>query len=248
LPELRDSGNCVLQNLPRKKDDKMNSGDFILIDYVARIKESGSIFDITKEDVAKTEGMYNPQFKYGPVPVIIDANFVLPGLNESLKEMKVGDKKMVEVPPEKGFGKREPDLIKLIPESKFKEQDIDTTPGQAVTVNRARGIILSNDGGRVRVDFNHPLAGKALTYDVEIKEEITDLEKRIKAIIYYFLAIDDADTEVKIIGKEAEIVFKKKYDVLNENKQAMANTIIKWAGGIEKVWFKDAFELVEKKD
>jgi len=226
----------------------MKSGDFVKIDYVGKIKESGEIFDITKEDVAKKEGIYNPQFKYGPVPVIIDANFVMPGLNEALKEMNVGDKKTIEVPPEKGFGKREADLIKLIPESKFKEQDINPIPGQTVTVNKAKGTILSNDGGRVRVDFNHPLAGKTLVYDVEIVEEIKDLEKRIKSIIFYFLGVEEADSEIKVNEKEVEIVFKKKYNILNETKQTIANVIIKWAGGIEKVWFKDLFELVEKKD
>ena len=92
VPELCASWDCILQNMQRDKDDQMNSGDFIRIDYVGKIKESGEIFDITKEDAAKQEGIYNPQFKYGPVPVIIDANFVLPGLNEVLKEMKVGDK------------------------------------------------------------------------------------------------------------------------------------------------------------
>lgn len=226
----------------------MNSGDFIKIDYVGRIKESGEIFDITKEDVAKQEKIYNPQYKYGALPVIIDANFVLPGLNEALKEMNVGDKKIIEVPPENGFGKREADLIKLIPESKFKEQDIDTTPGQTVNINKAKGIILSNDGGRVKVDFNHPLAGKTLVYDLEVKEEIKDLEKRVKAVIFYFMGIEDVDSEVKKNGKEVEIMFKQKFDVLNETKQSMSNIIIKWVGGVEKVWFKDAFELMEKKD
>lgn len=226
----------------------MNSGDFIKINYVGRIKESGEIFDITKEDVAKQEGIYNPQYKYGALPVIIDANFVLPGLNEALKEMKVGDKKIIEVPPEKGFGKREADLIKLIPESKFKEQDIDPTPGQTVNINKAKGIILSNDGGRVKVDFNHPLAGKTLVYDLEVKEEIKDLEKRVKAVIFYFMGIEDVDSEVKMNAKEVDIMFKQKFDILSETKQSMSNIIIKWVGGVEKVWFKDAFELVEKKD
>src|SRR3989338_4717064 len=248
VPELCASWDCILQNMQRDKDDQMNSGDFIRIDYVGKIKESGEIFDITKEDAAKQEGIYNPQFKYGPVPVIIDANFVLPGLNEVLKEMKVGDKKIIEVPPEKGFGKREADLIKLIPGSKFKDQDIDPMPGRTVEVNKMKGTILSNDGGRVRIDFNHTLAGKTLVYDLEIMEEIKDLEKRIKAIIYYFLAIEDVESEVKVNEKEVEIMFKQKYDILNETKQAMSNVMIKWAGGIEKVWFKDAFELVEKKD
>lgn len=71
----------------------MNSGEFVLIDYVGRVKDSNEIFDITKEDVAKKEGVYKNEFKYGPVPIIIDADFVLPGLNEAAKEMEVGQKK-----------------------------------------------------------------------------------------------------------------------------------------------------------
>ncbi|MFH0710977.1 MAG: FKBP-type peptidyl-prolyl cis-trans isomerase, partial [Candidatus Aenigmatarchaeota archaeon] len=106
-------------------------------------KRAGWYLTSLKRMWQKKEGIYNPEFKYGPIPVIVDANFVMPGLNEVLKEMKVGEKKTVEVPPENGFGKRFPDLIKLIPESKFREQDIDPTPGQTITMNKAKGVILS---------------------------------------------------------------------------------------------------------
>jgi len=110
----------------------MKSGDFVYVDYVGRIKDSGQIFDLTREEVAKKEGVENPNFKYKPVPIIIDAKFVIAGLNDALKEMKVGEKKKVEILPAKSFGERKEELVKIIPLSKFKEQNLDPFPGAVV--------------------------------------------------------------------------------------------------------------------
>jgi len=85
----------------------MKNGDFIQIDYVGKIVESGEIFDLTKEDLAKEKGLHNPNFKYGPIPVIIGANFVVKGLDNGLKEMQVGDKKNITIKPEDAFGERD---------------------------------------------------------------------------------------------------------------------------------------------
>ncbi|MCS7123542.1 MAG: FKBP-type peptidyl-prolyl cis-trans isomerase, partial [Candidatus Aenigmarchaeota archaeon] len=77
----------------QRKGEKMNTGDFVYIDYVGRIKDTGEIFDLTKEDLAKKEGIYKPEIKYKPIPIIVDAKFILSGLNKALKEMKVGEKR-----------------------------------------------------------------------------------------------------------------------------------------------------------
>jgi FKBP-type peptidyl-prolyl cis-trans isomerase 2 len=219
----------------------MNSGDFVYVDYVGRIKESGEIFDLTKEDVAKKENLYNKEFKYGPVPIAVDADFVLPGLSEALKEMKVGERKTVEIKPEKAFGERNTELIKLIPEARFKEQDIDARPGNFVTVNRLRGKIVSVDGGRIKVDFNHPLAGKTLEYGLEVVGQITEQDEKIKAVVYYFTSIAREDMEVKVADTVVEIEFKKQFNIAKEAKDVIAKNIIRWIKPIEKVKFVDVF-------
>jgi len=218
----------------------MNSGDFILVDFVGRIKDTREIFDITKEDVAKKELIYRPEFKYKPVPMIVDSNFILPGLNDALKEMKIGEKKTVDIPPEKAFGNRNPELIKLIPEARFKEQGTDATPGSFVTINQIRGRIISVDGGRVKVDFNHPLAGKVLEYELEILKKITELKEKIKSVFYYFTGLEEVEVIIK--NEEAEINIKKKVNILVEAKERIAKTIIKWIKGIKKVKFIEEFE------
>jgi len=221
----------------------VNPGDLVFIDYIGKIKDTGEIFDLTIEEVAKSEKIHNDKVKYKPIPVVVDGNFVVNGLNDALKEMKVGEKKTVEIIPERAFGPRLPDLIRLIPEARFKEQDIDATPGSFVTINRLRGKILSIDGGRVRVDFNHPLAGKTLVYDIEIKSEVKDQKGKAAAIFYYFTGIENEDAEIKIVGYVAEVELKKRYDIAGDTKQIISSVILKWDKSLKKVKFSEVFEM-----
>jgi len=219
----------------------MKTGEFVLIDYVGKVKDTNEIFDITKEDVAKKEGVYKKEFRYGPVPIIVDAEFVLPGLNESVKGMEIKQKKTVELTPERAFGKRSEELIKLIPETQFHAQGIEPEVGSYITINKLRGKVMSIDGGRVRLDFNHPLAGKTLVYEIEVVGIISENSEKVKAVVYYFIGVPNEIVITEIKGKEVEISFTKKIDILTEAKQTIADTIIKWTE-IEKVKFTDVFE------
>ena len=84
----------------------MEKGDFIRIAYVGRL-ESGEILDLTDEELAKKEGIFNKKARYVPIPVIIGAGFVLPGLEKALEGMGLNEKKDVMVEPKDGFGERD---------------------------------------------------------------------------------------------------------------------------------------------
>jgi len=226
----------------------MEDGDFVYIDYVGKVKDSGEIFDITNEQAARKEGAFREGFKYGPVPIVVGAEFVLPGLNDALKDMKVGETKKAEISPARAFGERNPDYVKLIPEARFKEQDIDVEVGQYVTVNRLRGKVLSIDGGRINVDFNHPLAGKTLVYDLTVVSKIDNDSEKVQSLVYYFVGVDKADVGVEMRGKEVDVEFKKKPDVHNDAKETIASNVMKYVKGVERVRFVDIFENAEKKD
>jgi FKBP-type peptidyl-prolyl cis-trans isomerase 2 len=217
----------------------MKEGDFVRIDYVGRIVESGEIFDLTKEDYAKQEGVFTPEVKYGSVSIVIGANLVVKGLENALKEMKVGDKKKVKVKPEDAFGERKTEFIKLVPIAEFKKQDMTPYPGMLVNINRLRGRVLSVSGGRVRVDFNHPLAGKELEYDVEIKEQVSDPVEKIKAIMENYLK-DIKNAEVSIQNELVEIKIKNE-DVPRMIKKTISDMIMKWIENIKKTRFIDEF-------
>ncbi|MEM7818858.1 MAG: peptidylprolyl isomerase [Candidatus Aenigmatarchaeota archaeon] len=219
----------------------MNTGDFVYIDYVGRVKDTGEIFDLTKEDLAKKEGIYNPEIKYKPIPIIVDAKFILAGLNKAIKEMKVGEKRKVEIKPEEAFGERNPALVQTIPLSSFKEQKIEPKVGEIVNVAGFRGRIVSISGGRVKVDFNHPLAGKTLEYEIEIVGEIKDTKEKVEAIVFYFTGIEKEDFEVNLKEKSVEIEFKKIFNLTREVKERIANNIKEWVK-LEEVRFIDVFK------
>lgn len=224
----------------------MNTGDFVSIDYIGRVKDTGEIFDVTMEEAAKKEKVYDAHVVYRPINVVVDANFIIKGLDDVLKEMKVGEKRTILVEPEKAFGPRNPDFIKPIPLSNFKGQNIDPTPGSYITINNVRGRIISADGGRVRVDFNHPLAGKKLEYEIEVKKEITDVAERVKAIVGYMTGIVFEKIHVKVNEKEAEVKVDAKQELPANTKKSIADLAIKWVKGIEKIKFVDEYSGEQK--
>ncbi len=215
----------------------MKDGDFIRVDYVGRIKESGEIFDVTREEVAKENGVHDSKFKYGPVPVIIGSNFVIKGLEKELREMKVGEKKNITVNSKDGFGERSEKLIRLIPIAEFQKQNIDPFPGMPIMMSNIAGKVISVSGGRVKVDFNHPLAGKELEYDIEVKNEIKNDDDKVKAMIELF--IKDNNSSVKIDGDVAEILINS--DVHRPTKETIAETVKKWVSSVKKVKFIEEF-------
>jgi FKBP-type peptidyl-prolyl cis-trans isomerase 2 len=220
----------------------MKPGDFVEVEYIGRIKETGQIFDLTKEDVAKKEDVYSPKATYGPVVLIVGADFILKGLDKALRDMKVGDKKNVEIPPEGAFGEKKTELVQLLPLAKFKEQNLDPTPGAIVNIGVMKGRIVTVSGGRVKVDFNHPLAGKTLEYDIEIKSRLTGNVEKVKAVVNYFTGISEVDVEYK--NGEVEIEIKKRVDVTRPVKSMVAQAVVKWCDA-DKVKFVEAFEKKE---
>ena len=219
----------------------MQSGDFIYIDFTGRVKDTKEVFDVTDEKVAQKENIYSKKVRYGQIPVIVDGGFVLKGLDEALLTMKIGDKKTVTITPEKAFGERKTEMIKLMPMATFKEQNIDPTPGGYVNINNFNGRVISVNGGRVNVDFNHPLAGKSLEYEVEVKSEVKDLVEKIKCVVGYFLNIDAKDVEVALGEKSAEVKLKGNLDLPGVVKKRIADTIFKWVKEVEKLRFTDEY-------
>lgn len=224
----------------------MKDGDFVSVDYVGRVKGTNEIFDLTMEDVAKKEDAYNPKIKYKPVTLIVGGGFILRGLDDALKDMKVGEHKTFEVAPDKAFGERKDEMVKPMPLARFKEQRIEPFPGAVINIGELRGRIVSVDGGRVKVDFNHPLAGKTLVYDFEVKAAVEKPEEKIKSIVFYFTGIDDVDARVSDGAAELEIL--RDVDIVRPVKSMIAETAIRWCG-VDKVKFIESFEhKAEKPD
>lgn len=216
----------------------MQKGDFIRIGYVARL-ESGEIFDLTDGELAKKENIFNPKISYRPIPIIVGAGFVIPGLDKALLEMNVGDKRAIEVLPEDGFGNRDPKLVRVVPRKVFSDNRMEPQQGMIVDFSGMKGRIQSVSGGRVRVDFNNPLAGKKLVYELEVKERVDEPEKMIRMVLEFF-GIEKA--EVKL-GEAAEIETSKLPVEVKEKISSLVIEHIKPEGKpIGKVKFIETYE------
>ncbi len=173
----------------------MENGTFVRIDYVGKIRESGEIFDLTYEGIAKEKKIFNPHTKYGPVTIILGNRQILPSLESRIKDMKPSEKKAVVLEPKEAFGERSQDFIKVIPLSNFTRQNMHPAAGRFITLaNNLQGRVVSVSGGRVKIDFNHPLAGKALEYEVVLNKIIEKPEEKVAAIFSYYGNADEKST------------------------------------------------------
>lgn len=203
----------------------MEEGDVVRINYVGRLKGSGELFDTTRKEVAAKEDAVNPNASYRPVPLIVGAGMVVEGLDQEVLELDVGERAEVTVPPEKAFGEREGDLIKTFSERKFKDQDMSPYPGMRINLDGKLGRILSVNSGRVRVDLNHPLAGKTLEYEVEVKEKVEGKKGKVKAVGEFYLG---EEPEVKVEDGKATIEVNEK---INEGiREELKNKVEEFLG------------------
>jgi FKBP-type peptidyl-prolyl cis-trans isomerase 2 len=212
---------------------QIKKGDFVEVDYVGKVKEGGIVFDTTKEDVAKKNNIHNKDAHYKPIIVCVGENQLLKGIDEAL-EGKTQGKHAFTVPPEKGFGKKSAKLLQLISTSKFREQNITPLPGLQVNIDGIMGVVKTVTGGRVIVDFNHPLAGKTLEYEVEIKRVVTDEKEKVDALLNL---VNLKDFETRIVNDAAEITIKS--EIPKEVQQKIGEEI-KRLTSVKSVEFKTA--------
>ncbi|ACS34050.1 FKBP-type peptidyl-prolyl cis-trans isomerase [Thermococcus gammatolerans] len=234
---------------------KVEKGDVIRLRYTGRIKETGEIFDTTDEEIAKQAGIYKESGVYGPVPIAVGAGHVIKGLDEQLEGLEVGKKYEIIVPPEKGFGKRDPKLIKVFTLGQFRRQGIIPFPGMPIEIEseggrKIKGRVLTVSGGRVRVDFNHPYAGKHLIYEVEIVEKVEDPIEKVKAMIELRLPRIDTNKVVIEVGeKDVTINFTPVLEEIDKNTLVLGEILLesdlKFIG-YEDVTFKPNVEELLK--
>ncbi|MFX0107000.1 MAG: FKBP-type peptidyl-prolyl cis-trans isomerase [Candidatus Hodarchaeota archaeon] len=194
----------------KKAETSVKDGSLIYLDYVARTKDDGLIFDLTIEDVAKKEGLYKEDDRYEPILVSVGSNWLLDAIEDELVGMKVNEKKTIEVPPERGAGNRDESLVKMIARAKLEKQGVRVVKGERIEFGKERGFITAVLPRKVRVDFNPPLAGKVLVFEVEIKGIVSEPEDKIHAVLKRRIpAIPEDKYDVKVKGKTITIEFPK---------------------------------------
>jgi len=169
----------------------LKENDFIEIEFTGKAQD-GEVFDSNIKEELDKLGSKAPA---KPFVFKLGKDMFLRGVDKFLIGKDVGEYDIT-LEPEEAFGKRDPSLMHIVPMKMFRDQNIRPFPGLSLNFDGRIGKILSVSGGRVRVDFNNPVAGKVVEYKIKVNRVVDDEKEQIKAIIDFLLR-KEFDFEIK---------------------------------------------------
>jgi FKBP-type peptidyl-prolyl cis-trans isomerase 2 len=227
--------------------ETIEKGDIVWLEYDAwTINPNGTqtLFDTTHEEVAKKEGKVDEKKVYIETPVVAGKGRLFEGLDTALVGAKIGETKEVLIPADKGAGARDPRLVELKTEREFLRQEIDPEVGMEVSIGGKHGIVTAVSAGRVRVDFNNPLAGKTLKYVVKPTRKAQTPEERVRAVIDMDYGLGDqfkihltegtAEVQLPDVCKTDEKWFVSKFRVVADLRELTELKTIRFLEEYEK--------------
>lgn len=234
----------------------LSDGDFVLVEYSLRVKDTGKLVDTTSEEEAKKEGTYDPRERYGPRLVIVGEGRLLPGLEKALKELDEGQEKTIEIPPEDAFGKRDPSKIKIMHRNAFLKSGVVPEPGKVVEINGQLAVIRSITGGRVVVDFNHPLAGRTIEAKIKVVKVLKAPEEKLLHLVLRRLPPSIKEDDVKIEyapeEKKARVIMNEKALGIQDLQVAKRIVVLEAAkylkDEVKEIEFVETVKLETKKE
>ncbi|MHA1601814.1 MAG: hypothetical protein ACTSUI_02290, partial [Promethearchaeota archaeon] len=140
--------------------------------------------------------------------IIGKKGFVEDKIDEVLKSgIKFFEEKTIELEPEDAFGNREGNKIEKVSEKQYKKDMKGERPYPGAPYNDKKGrhgTILRAAQGRCLVDFNHPLAGRKVSYRIKVTDKIDGFENRAKALLARRLGNQMAMADLFIIKHEKD--------------------------------------------
>ncbi len=136
-------------------------GDTVKVHYTGRLND-GSEFDSSLERQ--------------PLEFVIGQGQIIPGFEQAVVGMSQGDTKTIEIAPENAYGPRHDEAVQEIPKSALPESiQAELQTGMRLQANDPNGrplmlTVTHVAEENITVDANHPLAGQALTFDLELVE------------------------------------------------------------------------------
>src|SRR5436853_6086002 len=227
----------------------VKAGDFLLVNFTLKVKESGETVDTTYDAVAKDTHLHREDSIYGPRFIILGEGWLPKGLEDSLVGADVGKQTTVELPPDKGFGTRDPAKMRLVPLRRFRDKGIDPTPGAQIEFDGRPATVRAVGAGRVQVDYNHPLAGRTLVYDVSIDKVLENENEKILSLIA--LRIPEVPKEKFALKKhQTDLTIEVPEEAfylggLQVAKKAVTSDLQKFFPDIDTVAFQEVFKRSE---
>ena len=136
-----------------------------------------------------------------PIVFIQGVGNIIPGLEKALYGLEIGDKKKVHVTPEEGYGEVDPEAIQKVPRDEFPS-DIPLEKGVNLEMKDEDGeifsaVIVEVYSDNVKLDFNDPLAGKHLDFEIEIVELREATKEELDHGHVHFEDFDEEDDEAE---------------------------------------------------
>ena len=223
----------------------LEKGSLVLVDYTARVKDTNEVFETTREEEAKKAAeLYDPTRKYEPRLVSVGEGWVLKGLDEALANAGVGDKLNVEVTPDKGFGERDKDKVRMNPQRKLGDKADEVGVGDVIEVDDRTAIVRYVGSGRIQVDFNHRFAGRTLLYDVNVMKKLDSDSEKVGALVRRRTGLEDSKVKVNLAAPNLEIELPEEAflaEGLQIIKRAVANDVFKFVPSVKTVKFVENY-------
>ncbi|MCK4670842.1 MAG: peptidylprolyl isomerase [Nanoarchaeota archaeon] len=217
--------------------DTIKKGDFIEVQYTGTV--DGQVYDTTDEAKAKEQNIHNPTMPYGSIKICVGRGHLLKGLDEAVVGKEPGKEYDFHLQPEQAFGKKDAKMIRLVQKTKFTSQNINPQPGLVLNIDGAMATIKTISGGRILVDFNHPLAGKKVDYKLKIVRKITELKEKIEAMVAMEVNLQPKAYTLGIKEGKVTIAFSKEApDVIEAVQEELANRIKDTCKEVKEVNFK----------
>jgi peptidylprolyl isomerase len=228
----------------------LQKGDFVLISYTAKVKETNEVFDTTVEETAKKERLQKEGEIYEPKLVVIGEGWVLKTLDESLATMEPNTPATVEIPAEKAFGQRDPEKVKQVHIKKLAEKGINPALGMRIEFGGKNAVIRSIGAGRALLDFNPPLAGRTLVYEVTVTKKLETPEEKIGSLIHRRIPpVEEGKFKFAITDKTLTVDMPEDTFYLEGvqiAKRGIVNDVQKFFPDLEETKFVDTFKAPPK--
>ncbi|ELZ85029.1 MULTISPECIES: FKBP-type peptidyl-prolyl cis-trans isomerase [Haloferax] len=182
---MSDEQQAEAEQVDEEVESGIQDGDFVRLAYTVRTVEDGDVVDTTSKEVAEEAEIDVEGYEFEPRVIIVGAGHVFPAVDDELIGAEVGDEGDVEIPAAEAFGEYDEDEVRTVSANKIPEDD--RYPGAQVTIDGDQGRLETIIGGRARVNFNHPLAGKDLEYEYEVLDVVDDREEQASGLLGMYL-------------------------------------------------------------
>ncbi|MFA5943943.1 MAG: peptidylprolyl isomerase [Candidatus Thermoplasmatota archaeon] len=189
----------------------LKDGDVVRFDYTLYV--DGKMVETSEESVAKANNIHREARNYRPLTVTLGSRQIIAGLESHMRSHgQKGKAVTVDIAAVDAYGERDAKKIQTIPLQKFKAQKVQPQVGMQLNMGNERGTVTQVAGGRVRVDLNHDLAGKALRYDYTIRDVVADEAGKVEAVLANIFGPGGAKATVTADAITVEVPDQVKFD------------------------------------